>query len=101
MLVGIGPLGIALHQDVPVEYPGRLIVQDAFEEFAAGAIRHGMLHEYPVVDMLLPVHQVQAVNVGICAAAIQLYLGVIPDQPAVQGQGKGIQPAAGFLVESG
>src|SRR5664279_5140943 len=64
-LLGIGLLGVLADDDLAVEYGVGLAVEDALVEFVAGAVRHGVVDQGVIVDVLRAVDDVEAVEGGV------------------------------------
>ena len=51
-LLAVGLLGVALDDDLALEYAAGPFVHHAFEELAAGAVGHRVVDEEPGIGML-------------------------------------------------
>src|SRR5262249_29131685 len=85
-LLGIGLLGVLANENLAVENPVRFSVQDALVQFVAGAARLGVVDGGEVVDVLAAARQVQTVDGGLAALAVELNADFVADQSAAQRQ---------------
>ena len=56
----VGLLGVLAHDDLTLEYSGRLVIEDVTEKLAADAIGHGVVDNQRRIRMLLAAQQRQA-----------------------------------------
>ena len=64
--------------------PCGMIIQDSFKEFVTHAVGGCMVHCYVVINMLLAVQEIQAVNIGIPIWAVEPYIGIVPNKGAIE-----------------
>ena len=98
-LFGIGLLRVLPHKNLAVEDPGRAPVQDPLVEFMAAAVRLRVVNRRVVVDVLLSLHDIEAIERRLDARSVQHRVNVVADERAAQRDGVRREVAAAVLVD--
>ena len=82
-----------------VEHRRGRVVDDAFELFVAGAMRHIVVHLQEVFHMLGLVDEIQAMHLRIGTFSIQVDMIGVAHIAAVEGDDHDLQSAVGQLLD--
>ena len=83
-LLGVGLLGVLADEDLAVEDAVGLAVEDALVKLVTGAVRHGVVDAGVVVDVLLAVGHIKAVERAFAAFAREHGADFVAHQAAAQ-----------------
>src|SRR5699024_9063769 len=97
-LLGIGFLCVLVNDDLAVEHAAAAAIQNTFEDFAAGAVRDGVIDPGVVVDVLAVVADEYAIQPDFGVLAAQPGVGVDTRQPPTEIETMIIDAAVALLV---
>jgi hypothetical protein len=99
VLVGIGFLGIAAHQDVAIKNSTRAVVDNSLEKLIAEAVGMRMIDKNLIIHMLIFIHQIHAQHIGFTASAAQRHMVFVANHAAIQGDGIGRKMGIALQIE--
>ena len=99
VLIGVGFLRVWSHHHMSVEHRRGLVVQNALELLVARAVWHVVVDFHEVLDMLLLVEEVQAVDLQVGALAIEVDVVVVLHLAAVERHNNEVYATVGGLLD--
>ena len=98
-LEGIDALCVLPHEDLPIEYAGSAVIQNALVQFVADAVRLGMIHEGMVVHLRVAAGKKQTIQVRFAMRGIGQHIQIVPDDGAGKRYSRCREGTRRFLVD--